>query len=138
MGTYGRSGGSLRSRGLEEEAEGAPQFDDAVYSRQDPIERAMLRVQANSQKIMTRAKEMQQLRMMREAKHIDYSMKQLKEIASRENNVFKSRLHDLRSRHADDIGLMKNRHRQELQQLEQDFKEQVRRLLPQTDALQPQ
>jgi hypothetical protein len=134
MGTYG----SRSSRGLEEEAEAAPQFDDAVYSRQDPIERAMLRVQANSQKIMTRAKEMQQLRMMREAKHIDYSMKQLKEIASRENNVFKSRLHDLRSRHADDIGLMKNRHRQELQQLEQDFKEQVRRMLHQTDALQPQ
>jgi hypothetical protein len=96
-----------------------------VYSRQDPVERAMLRVQTNSQKIMTRAKEMQQLRMMREAKHIDYSMKQLKEIAARESSLFKSRLHDARTRHADDIGLMKERHRQELQQLEQDFKEQV-------------
>jgi hypothetical protein len=140
MGTYGRGGGSRSSRPEPDE-----EAVEGVYSRQDPVERAMLRVQTNSQKIMTRAKEMQQLRMMREAKHIDYSMKQLKEIAARESSVFKSRLHDARARHADDIGLMKERHRQELQQparfattnpfcffrqelqqLEQEFKEQVR------------
>ena len=49
----------------------------------------MVRVQANAQKIMTRAKEMQQLRMMREAKHIDYSMKRLKDIAARDGVEFR-------------------------------------------------
>jgi hypothetical protein len=128
MGTYGKGGGSRSPRRLdEEEEEGSRQLSDGcAYGRHDPIDRAMQRVQANSQKIMTRAKEMQQLRMMREAKHVDYSMKQLKEIAERGNNLFKSRLQDVRSRHMDDISLMKERHRQELQQLEQDFKEQVR------------
>jgi hypothetical protein len=139
MGTYGRGGsGSASYRGLEAEEDAKAQLsDDGVYSRQDPVERAMVRVQANAQKIMTRAKEMQQLRMMREAKHIDYSMKRLKEIAARESQVFKSRLHDLRSRHSDDIGLMKERHRQELQQLEQDFKEQVRPTVYQQRGMQP-
>jgi DNA-binding transcriptional MerR regulator len=128
MGTYGRGGGSRSPRSFEEEEEdGSRQVSEGgAYGRHDPIDRAMQRVQANSQKIMTRAKEMQQLRMMREAKHVDYSMKQLKEIAERENNLFKSRVQDVRSRHMDDISLMKERHRQELQQLEQDFKEQVK------------
>jgi hypothetical protein len=53
-------------------------------------------------------------------------MKQLKDIAERENKLFHSRLRDLRARHTDDTQLMKERHKQELQQLQQDFKEQVK------------
>ena len=52
-------------------------------------------------------------------------MQQLQHAAERENKVFCARLQDLRSRHAEDAGMMKERHRQELQQLEQDFKQQV-------------
>jgi hypothetical protein len=128
MGKYGRrSDGnwSPRENEHEDNEAGRQLSDGGAYGRNDPIDRAMLRVRSNSQKIMSRAKEMQQLRMLREAKHIDYSMKQLKEIAERENNLFKSRVQDLRSRHIEDMDMMKERHKQELLQLEQDFKEQA-------------
>jgi hypothetical protein len=54
-------------------------------------------------------------------------MEQLQQLAERENRMFCARLQDLRARHADDVGLLKQRHRQELQQLEHDFKQQVTR-----------